>query len=159
MYKRLQGYLYSYGRRRKCIWDATAWQTVLFDANVKKMWWKSETYPAFETKNILLVLTIWIFYYILILNLLWILKHNNVLNLNKHYLVCICVELNWFSWISQCSLRNHAYSNILKISSPKTESFKIKILAEAVLLSTYNLCFLAEIRKLMYTPVNLSFTI
>ena len=30
---------------------------------------------------------------------------------------------------------------------------------EAVLTSTHNLCFLAEIRKIMYTPVNPSFTI
>ena len=30
---------------------------------------------------------------------------------------------------------------------------------EAVLTSTYNLCFLAEIRKLIYTPVNPSFTV
>ena len=32
-------------------------------------------------------------------------------------------------------------------------------LDEAVLTSTHNLCFLAEIRKIMYTPVNPSFTI
>ena len=32
-------------------------------------------------------------------------------------------------------------------------------LGEAVLTSTHNLCFLAEIRKIMYTPVNPSFTI
>ena len=32
-------------------------------------------------------------------------------------------------------------------------------LSEAVLTSTHNLCFLAEIRKIMYTPVNPSFTI
>ena len=30
---------------------------------------------------------------------------------------------------------------------------------EAVLTSTHNLCFLAEISKIMYTPVNSSFTI
>ena len=30
---------------------------------------------------------------------------------------------------------------------------------EAVLTSTHNLCFWAEIRKIMYTPVNPSFTI
>ena len=32
-------------------------------------------------------------------------------------------------------------------------------LSEAVLTSTHNLCFWAEIRKIMYTPVNPSFTI
>ena len=46
------------------------------------------------------------------------------------------------------SLRKHAFSNILKISPPKTENFQIKILikilnrlGEAVLTSTHNLCF------------------
>ena len=71
-------------------------------------------------------------------------------------------------------LWKHAYSNILKISPPKTESFQRKILiffsyycskhkwwvtAEAVLTSTHNLCFWAEKRTIMYTPVNPSFTI
>ena len=50
------------------------------------------------------------------------------------------------------TLRKHAYSNILKISPPKTESFQIKVLisfifAEVVLTSTHNLCFGAEIKK------------
>ena len=50
------------------------------------------------------------------------------------------------------SLRKHAYSNILKISPPKTASFPIKKksdifhiaaqnIDEAVLTSTHNLCF------------------
>ena len=62
------------------------------------------------------------------------------------------------------ALRKHAYSKILKILLPKIENFQIKIFwyfssfDEAVLTSTHNLCFLAEIRK-MYTPVNPSFTI
>ena len=65
-------------------------------------------------------------------------------------------------------LRKHAYSNILKISPPKTGSFPIKILillyisaqnidcglAKVVLTSTHNLYFWAKIRKIMYTPVN-----
>ena len=53
-------------------------------------------------------------------------------------------------------LRKHAYSNILKILTPKTENFQIKIdifhtseqnidygylLVEVVLTSTHNLCF------------------
>ena len=33
------------------------------------------------------------------------------------------------------------------------------VFAEAVLTSTHNLCFWAEKRKIMYTPVNPSFTI
>ena len=55
------------------------------------------------------------------------------------------------------SLRKHAYSNILKISPPKTESFRIKIQIFCifllkkhrlwVLVSTQNVCFWAEIRK------------
>ena len=89
-----------------------------------------------------------------------------------------------------CSLRKHAYSNILKILAPKNENFQIKnseifhisaqyincgyslepprrenmkkkyfVLDEAVLTSTHNLCFRAEIRKIMHTPINPSFTI
>ena len=77
------------------------------------------------------------------------------------------------------TLRNHAYSNILKISPPKTESFQIKILIFFFQISTQNIdcgysleppprggsneypqsMFCAEIRKIMYTPVNPSFTI
>ena len=74
------------------------------------------------------------------------------------------------------TLRKHAYSNILKISPPKTESFQIKILifikfmlkkyivgtrynrlAEVVLTSSHNLGFWIEIRKIMFTPVNPQF--
>ena len=51
--------------------------------------------------------------------------------------------------------RKHTYSNILKISPPKTESF----LAEAILTSTHNLCFWAEIRKIKYTPVKVMYTL
>ena len=67
-----------------------------------------------------------------------------------------------------------------KISPPITENFQIKNsesfrisaqnidcgyslepprFGEAVLTSTHNICFWAEIRKIMYTPVNPSFTI
>ena len=76
------------------------------------------------------------------------------------------------------SLRKHAYSNIKKISSPKTENFQIKI-SDIFHISAqnvdcgyslepprrggsneyHNLCFWAEIRKIMYTPVNPIFTI
>ena len=58
---------------------------------------------------------------------------------------------------------------ILKILPPKNENFQIKNsdifhisdrnIAEAVITSSHNLWFWAEIRKLMYTPVNPSFTI
>ena len=79
------------------------------------------------------------------------------------------------------SLRKHAYSNILKTLPSKNENFQKKNsdifhisaqnidcgytlepprrLGEAVLTSTHNLCFWAEIRKIMYTPVDPSFTI
>ena len=77
------------------------------------------------------------------------------------------------------SLRKHAYLNILKISSPKTENFQIKN-SDIFHISAPNIdcgyslepprrggsneCpqsmfFLAEIRKIIYTPVNPSFTI
>ena len=60
------------------------------------------------------------------------------------------------------SLRKHAYSNILKILPPKNENFQIKN-ADIFHISAqnidcgysleHNLCFEAEIRKIMYTPV------
>ena len=74
------------------------------------------------------------------------------------------------------ALRKHAYSNILKILPPKSENFQMKILiffhlsaknidcgtrqnrlGDAVLTSTHNLCFWAEIRKLMYTQWSSNF--
>ena len=67
------------------------------------------------------------------------------------------------------TLRKHAYSNTLKILPPKNEIFQTNYsdifhisaqnLDEAVLTSTHNLYFLAEIKKIMYTPLNPSFTI
>ena len=68
---------------------------------------------------------------------------------------------------------NPPIQNIQKISPLKIENFHIKKnwyfsyfcskhrlwVLEAVLTSTHNLCFWAEIRKIMNTPVNLSFTI
>ena len=64
--------------------------------------------------------------------------------------------------------RKHAYSNILKILQPKTEKIQIKN-SDFFHISAQNidcgysleppLCFRAEIRKIMYTPVNPSFTI
>ena len=50
----------------------------------------------------------------------------------------IAVELLCFVivcfFISSSSLRKHAYSNVLKISTPKTESFQIKILIFFIIL-------------------------
>ena len=77
-----------------------------------------------------------------------------------------------------CSLRKHAYSNILKILSPKNENFQIKN-SDIFHVSAQNKdcgyslepprrggsnkypqsMFRSEIRKIMYTPVNPSFTI
>ena len=75
-------------------------------------------------------------------------------------------------------LWKHAYSNIMKILPPKNENFKIKN-SDIFLISAQNIdcvyslepsrrggsneyqqsMFWAEIRKIMYTPVNPSFTI
>ena len=67
------------------------------------------------------------------------------------------------------TLRKQAYSNILKLLLPKTENFQIKnsdifhISAQNIdcgySLEPPHLCFRAQIRKLMYTPVNPSFTV
>ena len=80
---------------------------------------------------------------------------------------------------SQAStLRKHAYSNILRILPPKNEIFQIKI-SDIVHISAQNIdcgyslepprwggsneylqsMFWVEIRKIIYTPVNPSFTI
>ena len=78
------------------------------------------------------------------------------------------------SWINVylfvIPLRKHAYLNKMTILPPKNENFQIKFwyfshisaqnidCGEAVLTSTHNLCFRTEIRKIMCTPVNPSFT-
>ena len=76
------------------------------------------------------------------------------------------------------ALRKHAYSNTLKFSPPKTENLQIKN-SDIFHISAPNIdcgyllepprrggsneypqsMFLAAIRKIMYTPVNPSFTI
>ena len=76
------------------------------------------------------------------------------------------------------ALRKHAYSIIKKISPPKTENFQVKN-SDIFHISAQNIdcgysfepprqggsnkypqsMFWAEIRKIMYTPVNPSFTI
>ena len=69
-------------------------------------------------------------------------------------------------------LRKHAYQlywifyhKKWNFSDKKSDNFsyfcskhRLRVLDEAVLMSTHNLCFWAEIRKIMYTPVNPSFT-
>ena len=80
---------------------------------------------------------------------------------------------------SQFALRRHAYSNVLRILSPKNENFQIKNNLIIFHISAKNVdceytlepprrggsnaypqsMFWAEIRKIMYTPVNPSFTI
>ena len=79
---------------------------------------------------------------------------------------------------NEISLRKHAYSNILKILQPKKENFQIKN-SDIFHISDQNIdcgyslepprrggsnehtqsMFCVEIRKIMYTPVNPSFTI
>ena len=78
----------------------------------------------------------------------------------------------------QKSLQKHAYSNIWKISPPKTENFQVKN-SDIFHISAQNIdcgyslepprrggsneypqsMFFRKIRKIMYTPVNPSFTI
>ena len=90
---------------------------------------------------------------------------------SKSIITWICKELH-------IPLRKHAYSNTMKISPPKTENFQIKI-SDIFLISAQNIdcgysleppyrggsneypqsMFWTEIRKIMYTPVNPSFTI
>ena len=66
-------------------------------------------------------------------------------------------------------LRKHAYSNILKILPPKHENFQIKN-TDIFLISAQNIdcgysleypqsMFLSRNKKIMYTPVNPSFTV
>ena len=51
-------------------------------------------------------------------------------------------------------------SDIFYISAQNIDNgYSIERLGEAVLTSTHNLCFWAEIRKITYTPVNPSFTV
>ena len=77
------------------------------------------------------------------------------------------------------TLQKHAYSNTLKILPPKMTIFQIKKSSDIFHISAQNIdcgyslepprrggsngylqsMFLAEIRKIMYTPVNPNFTI
>ena len=62
------------------------------------------------------------------------------------------------------ALRKHVYSNIRNILTTENEKIQIKFGCFSYFwskhrLSTHNLCFWTEIRKIMYTPVNPSFTI
>ena len=51
-------------------------------------------------------------------------------------------------------------TDIFHISAQNIDcGYSLEPPSEAVLASTHNLCFWAEIRKIMYTPVNPSFTI
>ena len=95
-------------------------------------------------------------------------------------LSCICWKdfAKTVRQIHMYALRKHAYSNIWKISPPKTENFQTKISDSLHIFAQnidceysleppwwggsneyHNLCFWAEIRKIMYTPVNPSLTI
>ena len=100
------------------------------------------------------------------------------------YYDLITLLFAWYFIIKQIllkqtvSLRKHAYSNILKILQPKKENYQIKN-SDIFHISAQNIdcryslepphrggsneypqsMFWAEIRKIMYTPVNPSFTI
>ena len=68
------------------------------------------------------------------------------------------------------TLQKYTYSNTLKILPPKNESFQIKIMIFFIFLlkiidcgyslelPRHNLCFWAEIRKIMYIPVYWKFS-
>ena len=79
----------------------------------------------------------------------------------------ISIPLATFSEEAWCWGKQTSGSNITKTRlfkyienlPPKTEHFRYKNSDEAVLSSTHNPCFWAEIRKIMNTPVNPSFTI
>ena len=77
-------------------------------------------------------------------------------------------------FLSFCTLRKQAYSNILKILLPKDEKknqmkilifsyfcskHRLWVFIRIASASTHNLCFCAEIREMMYISVNPSFTI
>ena len=82
-------------------------------------------------------------------------------------------------WLWGLALRKHAYANILKILQPKMENFQIKKIWYFLYISAQNIdcgyslephrrggsneypqsMFWAEIWKIMYTPLNPSFTI
>ena len=83
------------------------------------------------------------------------------------------IQVNFWYFLL-ISSRKHAYSIIMTILPPKNENSQINksdifsyfcskhrlwVLAEAVLTSTHNICFWAEIRKIIYTSVNPSFTV
>ena len=90
------------------------------------------------------------------------------------YIFNVCLVLHFVFK----TLRKHVYSNILKILPPKNENFHVKN-SDICHISAQNIdcgyslephrrggsneypesMFRAEIRKLMYTPVNPSFTI
>ena len=106
------------------------------------------------------------------------------LSLSLYIYIYIYIGVTLITYIARVrqekrnTLQKHAYLNILKISPPKTESFQIKILI-FFHISAQNIdcgyslepprrggsneypqfMFWAEIRKIMYTPVNPSFTI
>ena len=98
------------------------------------------------------------------------------------FLVCVLCYLSLFacsSCVMWLSIRKHAYSNILKILPPTYENFQIKKKSDIFHVSVQNIdcgyslepprrggsneypqfMFWAEIRKIIYTPVNPSFTI
>ena len=84
-----------------------------------------------------------------------IFEENNKKNIMKTHL---------FKYIENFTTRNWKFSgknsDIFHIYAQNIDcGTRQNRLAEAVLTSTHKLCFGAEIRKIMYTPVNPSFTI
>ena len=127
-----------------------------------------------------------------------VLKKKNIIYIYVYIYICMYQAAIWYLkgeclsiWLSSFTIpwsvnglrsrtrfEKHAYSNMLKISPSKTESFSdknsdifhisaqnkdcgysLKPPRRVLLKCTHNLCFWAEIRKIVYTPVKPSFTI
>ena len=103
-------------------------------------------------------------------------KLSSVINRFKVCFLEFVQNIHLYLFVS--SLRKHAYSNTLKILPPKNENFQIKN-SDIFQISAQNIdcgyslepprrggsneypqsMFRAEIRKIMYTPLNSSFTV
>ena len=140
--------------------------TFLFGYNTTKM------YRLYRKMTIYDHCFIWILHGYLANRVVTLDSNNSVIK----RLLCIITKIFYIHMAPP--LRKHAYSNIQKISSPKTENFQVKN-SDIFPISAQNIdcgyslepphwgssneypqsMFWAEIRKIMYTPVNPSFTI
>ena len=91
---------------------------------------------------------------------------------DKHY-ENTPIQIHWKFYYQKMAIFQIKNSDIFYISAQNIDcgyslepprrcgsnEYQQSMFFEAVLTSTHNLCFWAEIRKIMYTPVNPSFTI